>query len=185
VVAEAQRRLDFRDPHSFSLLKALPVDCPGVDHIDFSADGSYLVATCEFSAKLVKVDLRSRAVVGYLKLAGSSPQDIKLDAAGQVFCVADRTRGWVHEIKCRDIPGDRIPAHRQGRPRPLSQSRRAVALRHQSWFRDGHRDRLGHPPPCGHVADPRGSPDMGGVSAEGRALALRSLRRSGVRDLDP
>jgi hypothetical protein len=35
------------------------------------------------------------------------------------------------------------------------------------------------------VADPRGSPDMGGVSAEGRALALRSLRRSGVRDLDP
>src|SRR2546430_16240783 len=28
----------------------------------------------EFSAKLVKVDLRSRTVVGYLKLAGSSPQ---------------------------------------------------------------------------------------------------------------
>jgi DNA-binding beta-propeller fold protein YncE len=101
VVAEAQRRLDFRDPHSFSLLKALPVDCPGVDHIDFSADGSYLVATCEFSAKLVKVDLRSRAVVGYLKLAGSSPQDIKLDAAGQVFYVADRTRGGSTRLRPR------------------------------------------------------------------------------------
>ena len=98
VVAEAQQRLDFRDPHTFALQKALPVNCPGVDHMDFSADGSYLIATCEFTDKLVKVDLRTRSVVGYLVMPGSSGQDIKLDPAGKIFYVADMRLGGVHLI---------------------------------------------------------------------------------------
>ena len=32
----------------------------GVDHIDFSADGRYLLASCEFSGQLVKVDVARR-----------------------------------------------------------------------------------------------------------------------------
>ena len=50
VVAERLARLDFRDPHTFKLIKSVPVGCVGVDHIDFSADGTYLIASCEFSA---------------------------------------------------------------------------------------------------------------------------------------
>jgi DNA-binding beta-propeller fold protein YncE len=98
VVAEAHRHLDFRDPHTFALRHRVPVDCPGVDHIDFAANGGYLIATCEFSSQLVKVNLHTFSVVGYLHLPNSSPQDIKLDPSGSTFYVADRYRGGVWEI---------------------------------------------------------------------------------------
>ena len=98
VVAEAQQRLDFRDPRTFQIQTKVPVRCRGVDHMDFAADGSYLIGSCEFAGKLVKVDLRSRAVVAYLTLPGSSPQDVKLDPTGRTFYVADKKLGGVHVI---------------------------------------------------------------------------------------
>jgi YVTN family beta-propeller protein len=98
VVAEAQKRLDFVDPHTFATVQQVPVDCAGVDHVDFSADGSFLIATCEFSARLVRVDLATRKVTGYLDLTGSSPQDIKLDPTGHTFYVADKNLGGVFLI---------------------------------------------------------------------------------------
>ena len=57
VVAERRERLDFRDPHTFALRRSVRVDCLGIDHLDFSADGSYLIASCEFAGRLVKIDL--------------------------------------------------------------------------------------------------------------------------------
>lgn len=97
VVAEAAQHLDFRDAHTFQLIHSVPVTCAGVDHVDFAADGSYFIATCEFSGKLVKVDLRTQSVVGYLHIGGS-PQDIKLDPQGQIFYVADKDEGGVHLV---------------------------------------------------------------------------------------
>ncbi|MGA8296187.1 MAG: YncE family protein, partial [Acidimicrobiales bacterium] len=55
VVAERFESLDFRNPHTMKLKHALKVPCPGVDHMDFSANGQYLVASCEFGSKLIKV----------------------------------------------------------------------------------------------------------------------------------
>jgi DNA-binding beta-propeller fold protein YncE len=98
VVAELRQRLDFRDPHTFALQKSVQLDCAGVDHLDFSADGSYLIASCEFAGRLAKVDVATRRVLGYLDLPGSSPQDVKLEPAGRTFYVADLTRGGVHLI---------------------------------------------------------------------------------------
>ena len=43
VVAERVHRLDFRDAHTMALVDSLPVPCRGVDHIDFTADGRYLI----------------------------------------------------------------------------------------------------------------------------------------------
>jgi DNA-binding beta-propeller fold protein YncE len=173
VVAEAQSRLDFRDPHSFALLKALPVACPGVDHVDFSADGSYLVATCEFSAQLVKVDLNSRSVVGYLKLPGSSPQDIKLDPAGRIFYVADRNRGGVHQIDAatfREIGF--LPTGQDTHGLYPSRDARFLYVTNRGSgsvtvvdFATGRPVSVWHIP-GGH------SPDMGGVSADGAVLWL-------------
>jgi YVTN family beta-propeller protein len=97
VVAEARQHLDFRDAHTFQLTKRVVVDCNGVDHVDFAADNSYFIATCEFAGRLVKVDLKTEAVVGYLDIGGA-PQDIKLDPRGQIFYVADKTKGGVHLI---------------------------------------------------------------------------------------
>jgi DNA-binding beta-propeller fold protein YncE len=90
VVAERLHRLDFRDAHTFRLHRSLPVPCSGIDHMDFSARGRYLVASCEFSGQMIKVDVRRERVVGVLSLRGGGmPQDVKLSPDGKVFYVAD------------------------------------------------------------------------------------------------
>lgn len=68
VIAEARHRIDFRDPQDMSLAQSLRVACKGLDHVEFTADNRYAIATCEFSGQLVKIDLASRSVVGYLTL---------------------------------------------------------------------------------------------------------------------
>jgi YVTN family beta-propeller protein len=69
VVAEARKRLDFRDPKTMALQYSIEVPgCPGVNHADFSIDGRFVIFTCEFSGTLVKIDLVERKVLGYLKL---------------------------------------------------------------------------------------------------------------------
>ncbi|MBV6432813.1 MAG: Hydrazine synthase subunit beta [Bryobacteraceae bacterium] len=99
VVAERKKRLDFRDPHTFELKQSLPVPCRGVDHIDFSIDGRYLIATCEFSGQLVKVDVANRKVLGALSTPGGGmPQDVKASPDGKVFYVADMDANGVHLI---------------------------------------------------------------------------------------
>jgi YVTN family beta-propeller protein len=89
VVEEAEQTLAFRDPHTFALQKALDVHCPGVDHMDFSADGSSALASCEFSGQMVRINLRTETVAGYVHVGGS-PQDVKLSPDGRTFYVANR-----------------------------------------------------------------------------------------------
>jgi YVTN family beta-propeller protein len=99
VVAERLARLDFRFPHTFRLHRSLHVPCRGVDHMDFSADGHYLIATCEFSGQLLKVDVRRERVTGVLSMpSGAIPQDVKLSPDGKVFYVADLGHGGVWKI---------------------------------------------------------------------------------------
>jgi YVTN family beta-propeller protein len=115
VIAERRHRIDIRDAHDMRLMQSLPVKCKGVDHMEFSADGRFAIATCEFSSQLVKVDLATRTVVGYLRLASAPgnplkkltalfgkrhgghlapmPQDIRSSPDGTVFFVADMTGG--------------------------------------------------------------------------------------------
>lgn len=91
VVAEAYKRLDFRDPHSMALKSSIATPkCAGINHADFSIDGRYVIFTCEFTGGLTKIDLIDRKVVGYLKLSkGGMPQDIRIAPDGKVFFVAD------------------------------------------------------------------------------------------------
>jgi YVTN family beta-propeller protein len=89
VVEEGRGVLAFRDPHTFALRKSLPVHCAGVDHMDFSADGTFALASCEFSGQMVRIDLRTETVSGYVHVGGS-PQDVKLSPDGRTFYVANR-----------------------------------------------------------------------------------------------
>ena len=91
VVAEALKRLDFRDPVTMKRQYSIATrGCAGVNHADFSIDGTFAIFTCEFSGGLAKVDLVKRKVVGYLKLSkGGMPQDIRISPDGKVFFVAD------------------------------------------------------------------------------------------------
>lgn len=69
VVAEARKRLDFRDPKTMAMQYSIDVPgCPGVNHADFSIDGRFAIFTCEFTGSVVKVDLEQRKVLGYLVL---------------------------------------------------------------------------------------------------------------------
>lgn len=70
VVAEAFKRLDFRDAATMQLAYSIDVpDCGGINHADFSIDGRYALFTCEFSGAVSKIDLVNRKVVGMLKLS--------------------------------------------------------------------------------------------------------------------
>jgi len=91
VVAEALKRLDFRDPKTLKLQYSIPApQCAGINHADFSIDGKFAIFTCEFSKGLAKFDLVNRKVLGYLKLSkGGMPQDIRVSPNGKRFYVAD------------------------------------------------------------------------------------------------
>jgi YVTN family beta-propeller protein len=186
VVAERLQRLDFRDPQTMQLKQSLPVPCGGVDHMDFSADGRYLVASCEFSGSLIRVDLRSRKVVGTLGLkSGAMPQDVKLSPDGRVFYVADMMGNGVWLIDARSfkrigfIPTG-LGAHGlyvsrdsrylyvsnrgEGSVSVISFAKRKVV---KKWTLPGG-----------------GSPDMGGVSADGKVLWLSGRYDSEVYAID-
>ena len=100
VVAEALKRLDFRDPRTMALQTSIAVpNCAGVNHVDFAIDGRYFIATCEFQSGLVKVDMVDRKVLGYLSLPRNGmPQDIRASPDGQTFFVADMMAGGIHLI---------------------------------------------------------------------------------------
>lgn len=106
-VDEAKRRFDFRDPQTLTLIESVPVACKGLNHMDFTADGHAAVATCEFSGQLVKLNIATHQIEGYLRLSldmpatGSMPQDIRLSPDGKIFYVADMTRGGVFLIDAK------------------------------------------------------------------------------------
>ena len=100
VVAEALKRLDFRDPQTMALQSSLPVpQCAGINHADFSIDGRFVIFTCEFEGSVAKIDLVGRKVLGYLKLSrGGMPQDIRVSPDGKTFFVADMKANGVFVI---------------------------------------------------------------------------------------
>jgi YVTN family beta-propeller protein len=100
VVAEAMKRLDFRDPKTMALQGSLSVPkCSGINHGDYSIDGRYLIMTCEYVGRLAKIDWAGRKVLGYLTLPDRGiPQDIRVSPDGKIFYVADLRAGGVHLI---------------------------------------------------------------------------------------
>ena len=173
VVAEREHRLDFRYAHTMKLHRALVVPCRGVDHMDFSADGRFLLASCEFSAEMIKVDVRRERVVGVLHLprASAMPQDVKLAPDGRIFYVADMASNGVWEI---DRTGRQVIGfiHTGAGAHGLYPSRDSKLLyvtnRNEGTISvlDFATRKL--------VAkwNVGGSPDMGGVSANGKVLWL-------------
>lgn len=99
VVAEALHRLDFRDPQTMKLKFSLEVPCKGVNHLDFSADGSYFIASCEFDGKLLKVETASRKILATIELGPQDmPQDVRTSPDAKTFYVADMAANGVHVI---------------------------------------------------------------------------------------
>jgi len=176
VVAERLGRLDFRDAHTFKLHRSVHVPCVGVDHMDFSADGRYLVASCEFSGQLVEVDVAAERVVRTITLPdgyGAMPQDVKLSSDGQTFYVADMHAGGVWALAASTLHVRRFIATGAGAHglypsrdgRELYVSNRSAGTVSVLSMRSGRKLATWRIPGGG-------SPDMGGVSANGKVLWL-------------
>jgi len=185
VVAEALKRLDFRDPKTMALQSSLAAPgCAGINHGDYSIDGKYLLMTCEYQGRLVKIDWINRKVLGYLKLSGGGiPQDIRISPDGKVFYVAELKRGGVYVIDgdaFKEIGFVKTGVGTHGLYPSRDGTKLYVANRGSSKIG-------GKPRGPGSVAVidfatrkivttwpiPRGgSPDMGNVSADGKHLWL-------------
>jgi len=97
VAAEPNNSLDFYDANSWRLLKRLPLPCNGVDHADMSADGRYLLVSCEFDGQVIKVDTERMSILSSVRVGGL-PIDIKVSPDGAVFYVANQGRHGVSVI---------------------------------------------------------------------------------------
>jgi YVTN family beta-propeller protein len=122
IVAEAFKRLDFRDPTTMAMQGSLAVPrCGGINHADFSIDGRFAIFTCEFSGTIAKIDLVERKVVGTIQLIKPGvptqvvkgidgrdevicttwkgmPQDVRVSPDGKTFFVADMMSDGVHVV---------------------------------------------------------------------------------------
>jgi YVTN family beta-propeller protein len=174
VVAERRQRLDFLDATTMKLKNSLDVPCRGVDHIDFSADGTYMIASCEFAGAVIKVDVAKQSLIGRLPLnGGGMPQDVKLSPDGAVFYIADMDANGVHMVDgeqfkeigfvptgkgahglyvSRDSKWLYVSNRGEGSISIIDFATRKVV---QKWQIPG-----------------KASPDMGGVSADGNVLWL-------------
>ena len=101
IVAEARKRLDFRDPQTMAMKYFIDTpNCAGINHADFSMDGRYAFFTCEYAGSLVKIDLVEKKVFGYLKFSrGGMPQDIRISPDGKIFYVADMKAAGVFLVE--------------------------------------------------------------------------------------
>ena len=106
VMQERMKQIAFADPHTFKIIHTLKTNCGGVNHADWSADGTYFVASCEFSSSIIEVDsvkmkiiheqfipdshsLHSASHHAGLPNLGPQPQDVKLSPDGKTFYIAD------------------------------------------------------------------------------------------------
>jgi len=186
VVAERLKRLDFRDAQTMKLVQSVPVQCAGVDHMDFSVDGKFLIASCEFAGDLIKVDVESRKVLGKLHLKdGGMPQDVRISPDGSVFYSADMMSNGVWVIDgnafknigfiatgkgahglyfSRDSKYMYVSNRGEGSITLIDTATRKITTK---WKIPGS-----------------ASPDMGGVSADGKVLWLSGRYNAEVYALD-
>jgi DNA-binding beta-propeller fold protein YncE len=183
VVEERLRELAFRNPNTMALIHTLAVpQCPGVDHADFSVSGRIMYASCEFGGLMIEVDLRTLRVTRTLTLHGgsSAPQDVKLAPNGRTLYVADQDNGGVWEISTRTFRVIGFTPTGAG-AHGLYPSRNAKFL-YVSNREAGSVSVMSFA--SNHVVKTwqlplPASPDMGGVSEDGRTLWL-SGRYNGV-----
>jgi len=97
-VVERLNRVEFRDwRNGWKLMGAVYIPWRGADHLDFSADGSYLMISTEYSGMVAKVDTVSMKLMGYVHVGGL-PIDVRLSPDGSVFYVTNQGRMGVSVV---------------------------------------------------------------------------------------
>jgi len=182
VVAERLQRLDFRDPHTFALRSSLSVPFAGVDHLDFSADGRFLLVSAEFSGYVVRVDLVRMAVTGELHVGGQ-PIDVKLSPDGSVFYVANQQRNGVSVVDPASMAEiGFIPTGKGTHGLFISRDTRSLYASNRGEGTISVIDLTTRRVRARWTVG--GSPDMGGVSTDGKLLWVSGRYNSEVYVVD-
>jgi YVTN family beta-propeller protein len=174
VVAERKQKLNFLDPRTMTVVDSVPVSCPGVDHMDFTADGRFLIASCEFSAELLKVDVATHKIVGTLKLEkGGMPQDVKTSPDGKVFYVADMMADGIYLIEPDSFKRiDFIATGKGAHGLYVSRDSKLLYISNRGEGSVSLLDLATRKLVKKWTIPHGGSPDMGGVSTDGTQLWL-------------
>nr|WP_245645318.1 hypothetical protein [Pseudonocardia acaciae] len=197
VVAEARRRLIWYDPRTWKIqAETLTPNCAGIDHADFTPDGRTALFSCEFDGRAAVVDVPGRRLLRVIDMPHRNrrmgPQDVKLAPDGSVFYIADSDSNGVWVV---DGAATRVIRHipTGGGAHGLYLDREAKRLfvtnRHEgsvsvldaytgapltTWQIPGGRAgaEMVHSGGGAHMGGGRPSPDMGGLSADGKQLWL-------------
>ena len=195
VMIEEYDTIRFADPHTWRTIEDLKYPgCLGPNHADFSGNGRFFVVTCEFSGELLKIGTLNHRVEGAITfdpqptapnadpvtMGKSIPQDVRLSPDGTTFYVADMGTNELRMISARTFKQVGVIGMPR-MPHGIYPSRDGTRL----YISDRGAGEVS-------VLDPKtnkivdtwvipggGSPDMGGVSANGRMLWL-SGRNNGV-----
>lgn len=200
VMAERLRRIDVRDPQTMQLKSSLKVPCSGVNHGDFTRDGSWLLVSCEFSGKLLVIpstldrvarviDLNATATPGakdptmarsmggpagsLAKGASAMPQDVRITDDGRSFVVADMLRGgvWVIDVATQKIAAF-VPTGAGAHGIYPSRDARRLFVSNRDGASISVLDAGGRTVIATWQLPKGSSPDMGGVTADGKELWL-------------
>ncbi|MGA8246400.1 MAG: beta-propeller fold lactonase family protein [Nocardioides sp.] len=200
VMIEQYNTIRFADAHSFKTISDLKYPgCLGPNHADFSANGRFFVVTCEFSGELLKISTLGHKVLGAIHfdphpvaphadpmtMGHSEPQDVRISPDGTTFYVADmgtnelrlidaRTFKQVRTIGMPQMPHGLYPS-RDGKDLYIS-DRGAGEVSVLDFATNRIVDTWTIPG--------GGSPDMGGVSADGKVLWLSGRYNSVVYGFD-
>lgn len=186
VVAEERMRLEFYNAATMKLEQEVWVPCKGVDHMDFSTNGRYLIASCEFGEAVMKFDVEKKKMIGKIpvKPAGM-PQDVKLSPDGTVFYVADMHANGVHLIDGESLQQiGFIPTGKGAHGLYVSRDSKVLYVSNRGEGTITLIDLATRKVAKKWELPGGGSPDMGGVSSDGKVLWLAGRFHSEVYAID-
>ena len=198
VMAERLRRIDVRDPHTMALKRSLPVPCRGINHMDYTTDLTTFVASCEFSGKLLVVDADATTIQKVIDLnaiptpgatspemahsmggpraslepgASAMPQDVRLSPDGQWLLAADMLRNGVWVINAHTMTYDHfVPTGLGAHGIYPSRDATRIFVSNRDEGSISVLDAATLTQTALWKIPGGGSPDMGGVSADGTEL---------------
>jgi YVTN family beta-propeller protein len=92
----------FLDRKTWKKVGFVPIPWAGANHLDFSADGKVLFLSCEYSGRIVAVDVAKMKVIKSLQVGGS-PTDVRLSPEGSVLFVANQIRNGIDVIDTKTL----------------------------------------------------------------------------------
>lgn len=189
VVAEADRSLDFYDPHSWRKLHDIAVpECHGVNHLDFTADGRTALVSCEFGGRMAVVDIEGLSLRRMIDLPGGAsgmPQDVKLSPDGRTFFVADMMAGGIHVFDAQTLANTGfVETGRGTHGLYVTRDSKRMLITNRGEGSISVWDFA-----TGRLADTwripgGGSPDMGNLSADGRVFWVSGRNHGEVYAID-